>query len=131
MNTAAPVRFWHVHQTPICYMTCYYYFELGVVGGNASCTVAPEGTVCGIPVRLASGSSRPLDKFAVLTYPLKPSYAGEPGHIPSREVDGWACIMIEISKSLIRPEGSEFALPIQSPTAFHETRRIPALPNQI
>ena len=33
-------------------------------GGNASCTVAPEGTVCGTPVRLAGGSSRPLDKSA-------------------------------------------------------------------
>ena len=65
-----------------------------------SCTVAPEGTMCGTPVQLASGSSRPLDKSAALTYPLKPSYAGVPGHIPLREIDGWTCIMIEISYRL-------------------------------
>ena len=30
--------------------------------------------------------------------------------------------MIEIGKSLIRPEGSEFVLAIQTPTAFYETK---------
>ena len=57
-----------------------------------------------------------------LRRPLKSSYAGEPGHTPLREVDDWTCIMIEIGKSLIRPEGSGFALAIQSPTAFSETK---------
>ena len=72
----------------------------------------------------------PVGQICLLTYPLKPSYAGEPGHIPLREIDGCTCIMIEIGKSLI-PEGSEFALSIQSPTTFNEMRRVPALPNQI
>ena len=58
---------------------------------------------------IANGFSRPLDKFA---YPLKPSYASEPSHIQLRGVDAWTRIMIEIGKSLIRPEGSEFALAI-------------------
>ena len=35
-----------------------------------------------------------------LTYPLKPSYAGVPGHIPLREIDGWTCITTEISYRL-------------------------------
>ena len=39
--------------------------------------------------------------------------------------------MIEIGKSLIRPEGSEVALPIQSPTAFYETRRVPGIPTSL
>ena len=75
---------------------------VGGQGGNASCTVAPEGIVYGTLVRLASGSSRPLDKSAALTYPPKPSYDGEPGHIPLREIYGWTCIMIEISDHLPR-----------------------------
>jgi len=37
-----------------------------------------------------------------LTYPLKPSHTGGPGHIPSREVDGWTRVEIEISKPLVR-----------------------------
>ena len=64
----------------------------------------------------------PVGQICRLTYPLKPSYAGEPGHIPSREVGGWTCLMIEIG-------GSELALSIQSPTAFYafyETLRVPA-----
>ena len=55
---------------------------------------------------------RPKPQICHLTNPLKPSSAGEPGHIPLREVDGCTCIMIEISKPLIHPEGSEFALAI-------------------
>ena len=39
-------------------------FGSGERGENASCTVAPEGTLCGTPVRLASRTSRPLDKSA-------------------------------------------------------------------
>ena len=29
--------------------------------------------------------------------PTKPSYVGEPGYIPLREIEGWTCVMIEIS----------------------------------
>ena len=79
--------------TPIAII--YLLIDLvGGKGGNASCTVAPEA------VRLASGSSRPLDKSAALTYPLKPSYAGVPGYIPLRETDGWTCLTIETSYRL-------------------------------
>ena len=55
-------------------------FLVGGRGGNASYIVAPEGTVCGTPARLAGGSSR-LWTDLRLTCPLKPSYVGEPGHI--------------------------------------------------
>ena len=41
-----------------------YFFLVGGKGGNASCTVAPEGAVCGTPVRLADGPFRPLDNRA-------------------------------------------------------------------
>ena len=75
-------------------------FLVGGKGGNASCTVVPKGTTCGTPVRLASGYSHLLDKSATLTYPLKPSYAGVPNHIPLREIDGWTCITIKISYCL-------------------------------
>ena len=65
----------------------------------------------------------------LLASPSKPPYAGEPGHIPLREVDGWTIFKIEFGKPLIRPKGSEFALPIQPPLVFHEARRVPAFPH--
>jgi hypothetical protein len=40
------------------YFYFYFYFG-GGKEGNASCTVAPLGAVCGTPVRLASGSILP------------------------------------------------------------------------
>ncbi len=52
---------------------------------------------------------RPLDSCLV-TCPLKPSYAGEPSHIPLREIDGWTCFIVELCQPLVRPEGEEFAL---------------------
>jgi hypothetical protein len=42
----------------------FFFFLGGGKEGNASCTVAPLGAVCGTPVRLASGSILPLDKSA-------------------------------------------------------------------
>jgi len=42
-----------------------------------------------------------------LTYPLKTSYAGEPGHIPLIEIDSGTCFKIEVCKVLVRPKGSE------------------------
>ena len=63
----------------------------------------------------------PLDKNCRLTYPLKPSYAGEPGHIPLVEIDSGTCFKVEVCKALVRPKGSEFTLLDQPPAAFHET----------
>jgi hypothetical protein len=41
---------------------------------------------------------------------MKTPYAGEPGHIPLREVDGRTYFKVKVDESLIRPQGPEFAL---------------------
>ena len=90
--------------------------------GNVLCTMAPERTVWDSSTA-CQWVLLPVGQTCHLTYPLKPSYASEPGHIPLREVDRWTSIMIEIGKLLIHPEGSEFAPPIQSPTTIYSTCR--------
>ena len=106
----------------------FYIFLFWGKEGNASCTVAPRGAVCGTPGQLASGScpwtnTRPD--------PTKTPLRRSTGHIPLREIDGWTYFKVEIGKPLIRPEGTEFTLSNQPPIAFHETRRIPAFPHKI
>ena len=59
----------------------------------------------------------PVRQSVLPTYPLKPSHAGEPSRVLLRTV-------VEIGKLLLHPEGSEFALLGQPPTAFHETHRV-------
>jgi hypothetical protein len=49
---------------PYTILLLFFFFLGGGKEGNASCTVAPLGAVCGTPVRLASGSILPLDKSA-------------------------------------------------------------------
>ena len=71
----------------------------------------------------------PVGQSCRLTYPLKPSYAGDPGHIPVCEVDCWTLRMVEVGKLFICPEGSEFALTGLSSSAFHEFCRVPAFPD--
>ena len=70
------------------------------------------------------GTYSPVRQSVLPTYPLKPSHAGEPGRIPLRKV-------VEIGKRLLRPEGEEFALLGQPPTAFHETHLVPTPSHQV
>src|SRR5258706_10233751 len=67
-------------------------------------------------VWLASGPICPSDSLPS-DLPLQPSYAGEPEHIPLREFNGWTRFKVKLSQPLVRPEGSEFALASQPPTA--------------
>ena len=61
----------------------YFFFLVGGKGGNASCTVRPKATWDSSTAYQWVFS--PVGQICRLTYPLKPSYAGEPGHIPLRE----------------------------------------------
>ena len=79
--------------------------------------------MCGLPEGLFARWT-----VSLLTYSLKPSYAGEPRHIPLREFDGWTYFKVKLSQPLVRPEGSEFGWASQPPTAFHDTRRVPGFP---
>ena len=66
--------------------------------GNATCTVALLRLQQGSPVCL-------LPRWTIcLAYPLKPSHAGEPGHIRLRKVDCRTRFKVEIAKPLIRRE---------------------------
>ena len=99
------------------------FFWFGGMEGNASCTVAPQGAVCGTPERLA----KPFGQKCRLTYPLKPPYAGGPGHIPLREVDDWT--YLGRSWQLAYPPRGYGVHVVE--TTFHETRRVPALPHHV
>jgi len=44
----------------------------------------------------------PVKQNCGLTYPLKPSYAGEPGHIPLIGINIGTCFKVEICKALVR-----------------------------
>ena len=67
-------------------------------------------------VWLASGPICPSDSLPS-DLPLKPSYAGEPEHIPFREFNGWSRFKVKLSQPLVHPEGSEFVLASQPPIA--------------
>ena len=67
-------------------------------------------------VWLASGPICPSDSLPS-DLPLQPSYTGEPEHIPLREFNGWTRFKVKLSQPLVHPEGSEFALASQPPTA--------------
>jgi len=45
----------------------------------------------------------PVGQICGLTYPLKPSYAGEPGHISLIGIDIGTCFKVEVCKALVRP----------------------------
>jgi len=55
----------------------FFCFSVGGKEGNVSCTITPSGAMCGTPVWLADGSILPIGQFCQLTYPLKPSHAGD------------------------------------------------------
>jgi len=70
------------------------------------------------------GQFHPLDSL-LPDYPLNPSYADELGHNPLREVNDRTDFKVKLDQPLVRPEESEYS--VGTPTAFHETRRVPAI----
>ena len=59
----------------------FFFFLVGGKEGNASCTLVPRAPCIGLQHGLPMGL---FARWTIcrLTYPLKPPYAGDPGHIP-------------------------------------------------
>ena len=55
---------------------------VGGRGGNASCTLVPHGHRVWDFSTACRWAFSPVGQNCRLTYPLKPSHAGDPGHIP-------------------------------------------------
>ena len=69
--------------------------------GNVSCTIMPmvpcEELQLSLPVGLLAHWT-----LCLANIPLKTPLAGEPSHIPLREVDGWTCFKVKIGQPLVR-----------------------------
>lgn len=99
-----------------------FSFLFGGKGGNASCTLTPYSAVCGTPLGLASGPICTLGSMpcVLLTKTLLCRWSGHP------KVDGRICFKVKIRQAFVRPQFTDFALSHFTPTAFHETGRVPA-----
>ena len=112
---------------PYLFFFSFFFFFFGW-GKGGKCVMHPSAR--GHRVWDSSTACRwafsPVGQSCRLTYPLKPSFAGGPGHIPLCEVDYWTLRLVEVGEFFVSPKGSEFTLTGLSGSAFHEFSRVPA-----